>query len=162
MENIKELDVFRFIYKPLDNSKSYDMRSHCFDGQLIARKNSDGQLILKDTYWSSGDGVKFTLEEAQEKGTLTFICNLNDVTEIKEHEQCYYADDDIFNLSYQHNCYRRFMVKKSAVRNREKMLKVLYSQLAEQKSKIESSIRTIENISVNISKVESNNLDIWI
>ena len=157
---IKELDVFHFRYKPkIAETMSYP--DHCFDGQLIAKKNQKGEIYLEDTYWSSGDKC-FTPKEAKEKGILTFYCNLNEVEEIGEGSQDYYADEDIFNLSHQHGCYRKFAVRKDAQRNKEKMLSVINERIREAKRKIEWLLEDLERYSVTRHEIEKDNLDVWL
>jgi len=66
LKQIKEFDVFDFRYKPEIEEDMFEPY-HCFDGQLIAKKDDKGGIYLEDTYWSSG-GKIFTLQEAQKGG----------------------------------------------------------------------------------------------
>ena len=100
----KDGDVYRFSYNELAwvRAKKYghgDLH-WCFDGQLVFR---DG--LFCDTYWGLSwrgtDGRHFTVAEAMTSGTLSRVCNLNDVEKIREDEYPLYAEGDAFNLSHQ-------------------------------------------------------------
>ena len=160
LKNIKEGDVFDFCYNQETREKLFDPY-WCFDGQLITKKDRDGKLYLADTYWSS-DNKTFELKEINKQGTLKFICNLNEIKEIEEWERDYYADDDIFDLSYQHHCYKAFYIKKNAEKSQAKMLEVLKGKMKEEKFKLESAGREIELLSEKITKVNDGDLSIYI
>jgi len=120
--DIKEGDVFKFRFNQeyLDKFPLSDPY-HCFDGQLVVVTKSDGNLILEDTYWN-GNRKKFKLDQLELNGTLTFVCNLNDVDECSESDVRYYNDNDIIDLSYQHGCYKRFVKRRGSKRSKEVML----------------------------------------
>lgn len=148
---VRERDVFSFRYNKTECAKLIDPY-HCFDGQLIALSTSGG-FVLYDSYWLNcfslrGDdtGRKFTLSEAHRLGELNFLCNLNDVREIHKSETRYFSDDDVWNLSYQHNSYAHYVVRNGAERDKEKMLAVLESEEQEQVSRIRLANNTIERV----------------
>lgn len=125
----KHGDVYRFVYSAESWEKAKSGLGHgdlhwCFDGQVIYRDDR-----LCDTYWGMdwrGDnGRSFTLAEARAKGTLTFVCNLNDVEKIRPEEHELYAAGDAFNLSHQHGCYRHYVKRKGAKRDKDRQLAAL-------------------------------------
>ena len=155
---IKEGDVFNFNYsskfREEFEKRTYSGRlSHCFDGQLIVKKNSEGELYLCDTYWSS-DNRYFTLEEAEEKGTLEFRFNLKDVESISEEQKDYYEKKDVFNFSHQHGCYVRWVKLKTANKSKAIMLETANGKLREAHSKLESAARNVENSSKTVKQIE--------
>jgi len=158
---MKENDVFRFRYKAEAEKKFTLDPYHCFDGQLVVKKNRDGNFILRDTYWSSSDGRCFTPEEAEKEGTLTFVCNLDDVRNIEEWETDYYADEDVYNLSQQHGCYKYYTVKKCAQKSQGKMLQVVRSKIKDEEYSISSSINRIEFLSRQAQKIESGDINVY-
>jgi hypothetical protein len=105
MDTIREGDVFRFRYS--DTTKRF-MPYHCFDGQLIAFKQPDGSLLLRDTYWlhacpdfkERSDTRTFTEAEAREQGELAFVCNLGQTDRIEKYALPYYDEADVFDLSH--------------------------------------------------------------
>ena len=137
------LDVYRFSYSAEWRTKLFEP-SHCFDGQLIYREG-----VLTDTYWGiepRGDGGRrFSQQEAEQKGALTFVCNLNDVEQIQEHLFPQYADGDAFNLSHQHGCYKYFVVKKGARKSTEKRLAILAERVKTAKHEAEYAMRAAFN-----------------
>ena len=157
---LKLNDVYNFRYNECWREKIFDP-SWCFDGQLIVRENENG-LYLRDTYWGSGEGKTFTLEEALDKGVLTFVCNLDDVEEIKEYNTQYYADEDIFDLSSQHLCYRKYCIKKGTKRSAEKMKAVLNEKIAKSKHEIEWETFQIKRNEEKLQELKNGNLDIYI
>lgn len=143
---IRKGDIFRFRYSDEERAKRF-MPDHCFDGQLVAFQRDDGSIYLKDTYWSGftsrSDGTCFSPEEAGRLGELTFVCNVYDVQEIRKDQTVYYAESDVFDLSYQHHCYPYYVVRKGAQRDRERMLAVIAERIADKKREIESLDRGI-------------------
>lgn len=144
----REGDVFRFSYSPESWEQARRGLGHgdlhwCFDGQLIYR---DG--LLCDTYWGltwGGDnGRHFTLAEAQARGTLTFMCNLQDVEKIPDYDFGLYVDGDAFNLSHQHGCYKYFVKRKGAKKSVELMLAALDAKVTAAKDAIERAARHLE------------------
>lgn len=129
----KEKDVFKFKFNE-EYLKKHNYPYHCFDGQLIVHKRQDGTLIFKDTYYSNS--TYFTLEELEKVGTLEFVCNLDDVVDCSEYDKVYYDENDIINLSYQHNSYKWFVRKKDAKRSKEKMMETIKNKIEEKEREI--------------------------
>lgn len=158
---IKLNDVYRFrYYEEVRSKKAFDPY-WCFDGKLIVKENKDG-LYLEDIYWNSGENRRFTLEKALKQGTLTFICSLDDVEECREYDIQYYEDEDIFDLSYQHGCYKKYCIKKDAKRSMEKMKNVLNEKIKDSECKIKWLTCDIERYKEKLQEVENRNLDIYI
>lgn len=166
---IKENDVFSFQYNEKELKDRFSPY-HCFDGRLIAKKMQDGTIILLDTYWASkhdnftrnSEGRTFTIESALQKGELKFICNLNDVEEIRDYEQGYYADEDLFNLSYQHHCYKYFTKRKGAERSKEKMLKTINEKIEDAEHRLRSAERHILEYNETKVKIEGGDLMVYL
>lgn len=156
---IKLNDVYRFRYNEEYLKNKLDLY-WCFDGQLIV-KEKNGELYLEDTYWGS-DNRKFTLKEALERGSLTFICNLDNVIECGEYNLQYYADEDIFNLSYQSGCYKKYCIRKNAKHSAEKMKAVLNEKITNSKREIEWETVQIKRNVEKLQELENGNLDIYI
>ena len=164
-QTIRAGDVFSFSYHST-GEQGWDSRTHCFEGTLIAQEVDD-RMILVDTYWGIGDtsGRRFSLEDAEKQGTLTFRFSLNDVEPIQEWEREYYADDDIFRISRQHACipscvawYKRTGVQRS----RDKILDVLRQKIHEQRREIECAVGRIERLAGVQAKVEAGDTNVYI
>jgi hypothetical protein len=160
---IKPNDVFRFYYSRETLDESHSDLNWCFQGQLIALPESDGSIILGDTYWDfdGRGGRQFTIGEAKEKGVLTFYFNLDKVESVGEHERFYYKDEDIFDLSRQHSCHPsciKWFKRKGAERDRETILNMLRENRKRLLSKIDYLIRDLERNAVDEAKVESGDL----
>lgn len=155
--NIKIKDVYKFQYN-VESLKNISYPYHCFDGMLVVKDTTSG-LLLVDTYWNS-DNKYFTLQEALEKGTLEYICNLDDVEYIKEYELNYYDDEDIINLSYQHSSYARYAILKGVKKSKNKMMRVLKDKLSSKTNQIESLKRDLISIEDKISKLETENVEL--
>lgn len=141
--DLREGDVFRFSYSTEYRAKLF-MPDHCFDGQLVALDYCES-IILFDTYWllgskPCGDAMRFTQEEALARGELTFVCNLNDVEVIDTWFAQYYDDADVFDLSYQHQCYPYFAIRKGAERSQSKIFRKIEEKMQEERRSIESAI----------------------
>lgn len=147
---LKEGDVYRFRYSDEVRKQWRTDPNWCFDGQLEVK---NGKLV--DTYWrSSGDARVVKLTE----GAFVFVCNLNDVREIRESETLQYDEADVFNLSYQHGCYRRFVVRKDAKPSAERMLEEVRKKQAEVRAEIDYAIRTLGDLDVMRHQLESGDL----
>lgn len=164
-------DVYHFQW----NQKEYDKTSwkgslqHCFEGLLIVMnypkwndktEKYEDKLMLIDTYWGVNrvdNNKAFTLDEAEEKGTLTYYVNLNEIEKVEKYNLDEYDDNDLFRLSDQHACSESciYWYKKiGAVKSPEKKIGVLREKIIKEKSKIESSVRSIEMMSTEIKQLE--------
>ncbi len=167
---VKENDVFDFRYKPEVEDKINESwggsSRHCFDGQLIAKKDYKNHWSFVDTYWSFGNGGddshSFSLKEIREQGKITFVCNLADIEEIQEYEQKYYDDKDIFNLSHQHGCYKFYAIKKGTKKSNTKMLKTVNDKIQEAKRDLERAGDKIEEYSQKKTKIEAGDLTVYL
>ncbi len=159
---IKLNDVYRFSY----SQKYYDELSYpywCFDGQLIVKQNHKGELYLVDTYLGFNDSSNksFTLEQALERGTLTFICNLDEVEKCNEYDTRYYADEDIFNLSYQRNCYKNYYKRKDAKKSIDKMKESINDIIIKTECEISCKIDYLAHLKGKLVKIESGDDSIY-
>lgn len=159
---LKVNDVYKFWYNEEWREKIFDP-NWCFDGQLIVKQNRNGELFLEDTYWyGSGENKCFTLEQALERGVLIFVCNLNDIELIKENELNYYADDDIFNLSRQHGCYKEFYKRKGTEKSSDKMEEVLKYKIQEIEHELEWKKDELKRSKEKLERVQNGDLNIFI
>lgn len=141
-------DVFGFAYSQESWDRAKSGLGHgdlhwAFDGQLIYR---DG--LLCDTYWGlewRGDsGRSFTVADAQAKGELVYVCNLNDVEKIPDYDYELYAGGDAFNLSYQHGCYRHFVRRKGARKDKDRMTEAVHRKVQEARDELDRAVRRLE------------------
>ncbi len=150
LPRLNEGDVFHFRYSQAEwkRANGHDL-NWCFDGQVVFRK---GQLC--DTYWGY-DSFSEQRIVKPEQGELTFICNLAEVEPIREYETLHYAEADVFNLSYNHGCHRKFVIRKGAQPSAERMLEAVRAKEAETRREIESSVRTMGDLAVLRHRLES-------
>lgn len=163
LEQVKLGDIFRFHYSEEQAAKRH-MPYHCFDGQLVAVECERNGIILLDSYWlyqfqPRGDGRRFTVDQAQQEGELTFVCNLNEVEKVDKGTTQYFDDGDVFDLSYQHHCYPYFAIRKGAKRSQEKMRRVVAEKVSEERRKIESAASQIEWLGRQLQKIEDGRLE---
>ncbi len=145
-------DLYRFQYHYKEGERD---RYWCFDGKLVVKARSDGTLYLHDTYWGGSGGRTFTPEEAAEQGTLTFVCNLDEVEKIEGYQVPLYAEGDVFNLSHQHNCYPSFAKRKGALRSRDATLAHLRRKLEEAHDKLRSAAHNVEWQAKELARAEA-------
>lgn len=166
---INDVYSFRWNADYVKKSGRSDL-NHCFDGQFIVKQRDGGELYFMDTYWASkydgfthwSDSRSYSLEEALENGTLEYICNLDEVEEIQKYEMNYYADADLFDLSYQHYCYGFYVRKKGAVRSPEKMRAVILEKISENEGKIRFAQSDINGLRERLEKLLSGDTTIYI
>jgi hypothetical protein len=162
-------DVYSFRYNEHELKKRFSPY-HCFDGQLVAKQRENGEFYFVDTYRGSkydkftthGDMKRKSIQQALGEGTLTFICNLDEVDEIKEYETVYFDDDDFYNLSYQSGCYKYFVKKKDAIRSKEKMLQSIKKKIEETEYKRDSAIGFLEKLKQRLLKIENGDTGVYI
>jgi hypothetical protein len=144
----KDGDVFQFTYSQESWESARRGIGHgdlrwCFDGQLVFR---DG--LLCDTYWGlnwRGDnGRYFQVGEAQAKGTLEYVCNLNEVEKIPHYDYELYADGDAFNLSHQHGCDRYYVKRRGARKDAARMIAAVHKKVEDARHEVERAVRNLE------------------
>ena len=156
-----ENDVFNFRYKPEEAKKRFEPY-HCFDGTLVVKKYSDGKTYLVDTFWSSGDSRTFTPEKAIEQGELTFLCNLDEMVDIKEWETLYYDDADIVKMHIHAGYRSRFLIKKGTQRSQTKMLQSIKQKIEDEHSKIRSAENSLKWHNETLKKIEAGDTSVYL
>ncbi len=156
--SIKKHDVFRVRWKP-DMNKRNDPY-WCFDAQLVAFENDDGEIYLRDTYWGVDDSSGKTISptEMRRKFRYTKVCNLDEVEEIQD--QRYYAPKDVIELHRQHGGYKNYAIKKSAKPNKRAILRELDEQEEKAKHDIRWAQSDLERIAEKRTKVLDGDLEI--
>lgn len=158
---LKLNDVYKFQYNEKHRTQMYDPY-HCFDGQLIAKIGNVGYLYLEDTYWNSGGNRRFPLEQALKQGTLTYICNLDEIEKISESDMSYYADEDVFDLSTQHHCYKAFYKRKNAEKSFDKMERVLIRKIEEIEHNISWQNSSLIRAKEDLEKLRHGDMNIYL
>lgn len=143
---IKPGDVFRFMYHHEIAKRKTDIW-WAFDGKLVVCKDKEG-IHLQDTFWGfcSGEGKRFNLDNVLELGTLTFICNLNDVKLIDPHDSKYYDDNDLYDLSYHHGYQTKICVRKDASKSHAKMMETIDNEIEKTESEINSLLCKLKKL----------------
>lgn len=161
--NIKLNDVYLFRYNEEYNKKLFEPY-WCFDGQLIVKQNRNGELYLQDTYWGFDGGEKktLTLEQVLERGELTFVCNLDEVEKCEEYHLNYYDDKDLFDLSYQHGCYKAYFKRKGANKSIDKMKKVLEEKIKSTEREILWQQSELQRLNDKLNKLNAGNINVYI
>lgn len=154
-------DVFNFRYKPDEAKKRFEPY-HCFDGTLVVKKCGEDKLYLVDTYWSIGDSRIFTPDEALEKGELTFLCNLEEMDDIKEMETLYYDDADIVKMHIHAGYRSRFLIKKGVQRSQAKMLQSIKQKIEDEHSKIRSAENSLKWHNEPLKKIEAGDTSVYL
>lgn len=155
-----ENDVYNFRYKPDEFKKRFEPY-HCFDGILVVQKHND-KIYLVDTYWSTGDNKIFTPEKAISEGELTFLCNLDEMMDIKSSETVYYDDADIVELNIHAGHRNRFLIKKDTVRSQSKMLQVIKHKIENEHCKIRGAESSLKSYNDILSKIESGDTNVYL
>jgi hypothetical protein len=158
---IKENDVFSFSFNEAELKKRFEPY-WCMDGRMIAKKMHDGSIMFYDTYWTHSPERYYTHEKLLELGEMKFVCNLNDVEEIKEYDLKYYDDNDIINLSYQHGCYGKFAIKKGTKKSTAKIIHSITSKMESLKSEIEFATSQIKRLTEELDKARNGQVDVYI
>jgi hypothetical protein len=159
--NIKVNDVYKFRYNAEWTKKLHEPY-WCFDGQLIVKKHRNGELYLVDTYWGTSENKSFTLEEALQQGDLTYICNLDEIEKCEQYDLDYYADEDLFDLSHQHRCYKAFYKRKGATKSPEKMKRVLETKIHSTEHDIAWKTDELKRLKEKLHKLDLGDIDIYI
>lgn len=148
---VKLNDVYNFRFNEKELGKRF-MPYHCFDGTLIVRKRDNGDFYFQDTYWGCNDSKTFTIKQASEQGSLTFICNLDEVEKCREDDKLYYDDADFITLHIHANYSNAYYLKKGAIRSKEKMIESVNENLIACSSLILSNGVRGSTISVSPSR----------
>lgn len=149
IDQLREGDVFRWSYREPGDDRSYG-RYHCCSRIAIVTRGR-----LRDTYWSWGsDGRSFGLEEIA-KLDLEFEGNLSDLEKADEWQADYYADADIVNLNHSNSSRGNFYLRKGALRNADKMLRMARYKLEQSLSAERSAAWTSERLRAAIAQIEA-------
>ena len=157
----RENDVFNFRWKPDEAKKRFEPY-HCFDGTLVVKKYGEDKLYLVDTYWSGGDSKTFTPDEAIKKGELTFLCNLDEMVDIKDWETAYYDDADIVKMHIHAGYRSRFLIKKGTQRSQAKMLQSIKQKIQDEHSKIRSAENSLKWHKETLKKIEAGDTSVYL
>lgn len=141
MDDIQEGDVFRWEFKTTKEREPYWTK----DQQCVAVKDCN-QLKLVDTYWHrvwdiDTIGSQAFILNLDEVTLLSKVCNMNKVKKINELDLDKY--DTVYNLSYQHNCYKCYCVDVDAEFSPSKIKESYFRKLVslhEKKQYIEREI----------------------
>lgn len=156
----KANDVFSFRYNAEELKKRFEPY-HCFDGTLVV-KDCNGETLLVDTYWSGAEGKWLTIKQAQEQGDLAFLCNLDEMQEIKEYETVYYNDEDVVILRIHAGHRNRFLIKTGTGRSKSKMLDSIKVKIEEEEYKIKSAESSIRRLKETLTKIEGGDLSVYL
>lgn len=100
---------------------------------------------LEDTYWStSSNNRRFFMDDINDKLKLRYMGNLNDYERADEYDQMYYADKDCLNLNHPNSTRGNFYIRKGAVKDVDKMKRILKRNAYTLARKIENDLRDIE------------------
>lgn len=159
---IKINDVFSFRYNEETRKEHFGDIYHCFDGILVAKQRDDGTLYLQDTYWSGSDSRVIYIEDIDKKGTIEFLCNLDEMESIEDSEMVYFNDEDIVRLGIHKGYQTRILIKKGTPRSKEKMSQSIKDKILENQRGIEWNQRCIETLNEKLEKLEQGDLSIYI
>ncbi len=124
-------DVFSWKYTNKDGIKDY---AYWCKSQICIYK--DG--VFTDTYWgNSNDNKIFTEKDIDTKITLTLLGNFNDYRKAQLFERAWYLDKDCMNLNHANSSRDNFYIRKDAVKNLDKMKRVLKRKLRNLENDIE-------------------------
>lgn len=112
-------------------SLHWDNMYHCCNWTFKPYEIKEGKIIMKDTYWSGGDGVRIELtNENFEEFELLF-----DFNDVKPHSGTNISDYD--SADYWHvaidsggmYCGGKYFIKNNAVKNKDKVLERLIDEI---------------------------------
>jgi hypothetical protein len=143
----KEGDVYRWSYNDVMLKKKSDGNNGGTTYWCCARIAicfTDGSIT--DTYWHGGSSSNkwWTEEEAVNQLELTFLGNLNDYEIGSKYDRVYYSDDDCLDLSHPNHTRGDFYIKKDAVRDTDKMKRILKRNITKVSREIEYQLRSLE------------------
>lgn len=83
--------------------------------------------ILIDTYWGENNqhNKTFNRDEAIEKLVIQFVANFSDLTSAQPGDRAYYLDNDCIDLNHPNSSRGNFYIRKNAVKNINKMTRIL-------------------------------------
>lgn len=158
---LKENDVYKFRFNEHE-LKNRQYPNHCFDGTLIVKKYSDNRFFLEDTYWSCGESKSFTLSKAIELGSLTFLCNLDEMQDIERYEVDYYNDSDIVELTIHAGDRNRILIKKGTQRSQSKMLESIKRRISDKQDTIKYAESSLKQLNETLLKIESGDTTVYL
>jgi hypothetical protein len=140
-------DIFRWSYnegrlKKLNDGDNGGTTYWCCSRIAIV---SDKRLI--DTFWgASGSNKSWGEDQAKEQLELEFIVNMDNLVTADPSERAYYLDSDCFNLNHSNSTRGNFYIRNGAIKNTDKMARLLARGIIKVKSDISSQLRDIEQM----------------
>lgn len=129
-------------------------------------RDCNGELELVNTFhgleYRYSTSYTLTLKEATELGKLQFYFSLNDVKEIPENEQYYYAGEDVFFLGENHGYRPHWYLRKGAEKNQARLIETLEDRIDRQKDSIGYDLTKLADMSEKLGQVRQGNLDIYL
>jgi hypothetical protein len=152
---MKDGDIFRWSYRQeVVERRKDDVRAgtlYWCCANIAIFKND----ILRDIFWSTGDGRSWTPEQAEKELELQFLANEEDIEPAKMPE--YYDSRDVVDLSHSNRMGNGLFTRKGARRSKEAMRALINYKTKEAEYEIRSAQRTLElmkNKLVEIDHVE--------
>tara|TARA_R110000782_G_scaffold256111_1_gene345001 strand:- start:1098 stop:1634 length:537 start_codon:yes stop_codon:yes gene_type:complete len=109
---------------------------------------------LRDTFWSSGSSDKsFSVESIKNKLEVKFLSNEDDLVKSDPSMRAYYLDEDCVDLNHSNSTRGNFYIRKGAVKNLEKMERILRREKADHQYSIKSTLRSIELLEKELKNV---------
>jgi|ERR1035437_3110795 hypothetical protein len=164
-KNIKANDIFSVGWKaPYVQGED---RNWCFEGYLIAVIRDDGELRFYDTYWGykSGENKNYSYKQMNDKFKIKYLGNFDELEEIKDYTKDYYKEGEVLRISNQHACSPsciNYFVKKGTKKDVEAMRKVVADKIRETRNDIDSSVRSIERLTITDEKLKQGDTEVYI
>jgi hypothetical protein len=109
---------------------------------------------IVDTFWGSpGSAKSWSEDQAKEQLELEFIVNMDDLISTDPSERAYYLDSDCFNLNHSNSTRGNFYIRNGAIKNTDKMARLLARGIIKVKSDISSQLRDIEQMEAAINDI---------
>ena len=144
---MKNNDIFRWSYnegklKKLNDGDNGGTTYWCCSRIAIFL---DGRIV--DTFWGSGGGAKsWSEDQAKEQLELEFIVNMDDLVAADPSERAYYLDSDCFDLNHSNSSRGNFYIRNGAIKNTEKMTRLLNRGVKQVRNDISSQLRSIKEM----------------
>lgn len=153
INHFRDGDIYRWSW----NDEMLKKLNHGNNGGTTYWCNSQIGIVkndmLVDTYWNGGNNASFAKDVCQEKLVLKFVANINDLVKADPSDRAYYLDNDCIDLNHPNSSRGNFYIRKGAIKNIEKMKRILNRKKLNLESKLKQIAWEIELAEKDISQL---------
>lgn len=146
IDNLNEDGLYKHKPDVKYRGKLYeDSLYHCCNWTFSLIKNSDGKYYMRDTYWSTGDGLHIELTD-ENVGEFEFVFDMSKVKKISEKDVNKYEKHYRVGIDSGGWSYPKYFVDKESTKRKDLVIQEIDKKIKELEWKLNDLRERKENI----------------